>query len=239
MNVFNKILTALRGSVREIGESLVDVNATRIYEQELVDAKQHLAQAKQDLTLVMAKQMQAEREIGRLQAEVERYEGHGAEALDKAQPQLAEEVAEHIASLERELAEQIRARDSFGANVARLKEMIRQTEAKLREHERELAMAKTTESVYRATQSISQSMSGGGSKLIGAKESLDRIKQRHTDLADRMTAAEQLDAEIGDKALEAKLAAAGIGDDAERKQAILERLVARRAEQGAKPQTGE
>ena len=69
MNVFNKILTALRGSVREIGESMVDANATRIYEQELVEAKQHLAQAKQDLTLVMAKQMQAEREIGRLQAE--------------------------------------------------------------------------------------------------------------------------------------------------------------------------
>ncbi len=139
MNVFNKILTALRGSVREIGESLVDANATRIYEQEVVEAKQHLAQAKQDLTLVMAKQMQAEREIARLQAEVERYESHGAEALDKSQPQLAEEVAGHIASLERELAEQTRARDSFGANVVRLKEMIRQTEYKLREHERELA----------------------------------------------------------------------------------------------------
>ncbi len=239
MNVFNKILTALRGSVREIGESLVDANATRIYEQEVVEAKQHLAQAKQDLTLVMAKQMQAEREIARLQAEVERYESHGAEALDKSQPQLAEEVAGHIASLERELAEQTRARDSFGANVVRLKEMIRQTEYKLREHERELAMAKTTESVYRATQSISQSMGGGGSKLIGAKESLDRIKQRHVDMADRMTAAEQLDAEIGDKALQAKLAAAGIGDDAERKQAILARLTARRTESDAKPGTGE
>ena len=239
MNVFNKILTALRGSVREIGESMVDANATRIYEQELVEAKQHLAQAKQDLTLVMAKQMQAEREIGRLQAEVERYESHGAEALDKSQPQLAEEVAGHIASLERELAEQTQARDSFGANVVRLKELIRQTEYKLREHERVLAMAKTTESVYRATRSISQSMSGGGSKMIGAKESLDRIKQHHADLADRMTAAEQLDAEIGDKALEAKLAAAGIGEDADRKQAILARLAARRAGQDAKPQTGE
>lgn len=239
MNVFNKILTALRGSVREIGESVVDANATRIYEQETVDAQHHLNQAKQDLTSVMAKELQAGREIARLQIEIERYENHAAAALDKAQPQLADEVAERIVALESELATQTHARDAFVANVARLKELIRKTEAKLREHERELAMAKTAESVFRATQSISQSMAGGGSKLIGAKESLDRIKQRHTDLADRMQAAEQLDAELGDKALEAKLAAAGIGSDAERKQAILGRIAARRAVPGAESPQGE
>lgn len=239
MNVFNKILTALRGSVREIGESVVDANATRIYEQEIVDAQHHLNQARQDLTAVMAKEMQAGREITRLQLEIERYENHAAAALDKAQPQLANEVAERIVALDSELATQTQARDTFAANVARLKELIRKTEAKLREHERELAMAKTAESVFRATQSISQSMAGGGSRLLGAKESLDRIKQRHTDLADRMLAAEQLDAELGDKALEAKLAAAGIGDDSERKQAILARIAARRAAPGAEPQQGE
>ncbi|WP_137937439.1 PspA/IM30 family protein [Chitinivorax sp. B] len=227
MNVFNKILTALRGSVREIGESVVDANATRIYEQEIMDAKHHLSQAKQDLTLVMAKEMQAQRDIARLNGEIAKYEQHALQALDKDAATLAEEVAERIAILEVELTGQIKVKEEFAGNIVRLKELIKQTEAKLREHERELAMAKTTESVYRATQSISQSMHGGGSKLISARESLDRIKQRHTELSDRIKATEQLDNELGDKALDAKLAAAGIGAQVNGKQVVLDRLKAK------------
>jgi hypothetical protein len=90
-------------------------------------------------------------------------------------------------------------------------------------------MAKTTESVYRATATIAQNVGAGGSKLMTAKESLDRIKQRHQDLADRMMAAEQLDSETGTKALENKLAAAGIGENAERQSRVMERIRARQA----------
>ena len=39
MSVIGKILTLLRGSARELGESVVDANATRIYEQEIIDAR--------------------------------------------------------------------------------------------------------------------------------------------------------------------------------------------------------
>ncbi len=227
MAVFSKILTMLRGDVRQIGQSIVDSNANTIYEQEIVEAKAHVATAKQDLTGVMAKQMQAEREIERLGAEMRRYEDLAVEALHKNQDSLAEEVASKVADLEVALAEQSAARDDFANHILRLKDLIRNAEATLREHERELAMAKTTESVYRATATISQSMGNSGSKLMSAKESLDRIKQRHQDTADRMEAADQLDGEFGNRALEAKLAAAGIGETAKRKAEVMARLKAR------------
>ncbi|WP_066256541.1 PspA/IM30 family protein [Hydrogenophaga flava] len=232
MSVMKKVMTLLRGSVREIGETVVDANATRIYEQEILDAKQSIAQAKDDLAGVMAKEMQSARQIEKLQAEIERYEGLAVEALDKSQEALAEEVAGKVGGLEQELQEQTRAHAAYAVQVTRLKDLIKQAEARIREHEREIGVAKTTESVYRATRSISENIGQGGSKLMSARESLDRIKQRHEDLADRMTAAEQLNNEFGQGALEKKLAAAGVGDEAKRQSDVMARIRARRAAQG-------
>ncbi len=61
MSVLKKIMTAIRGGAREVGELIVDQNGTRIFEQEIKDAQEHLHKAKQDLTDVMAKQMQSAR----------------------------------------------------------------------------------------------------------------------------------------------------------------------------------
>lgn len=237
MSVMKKVMTLLRGSVREIGETVVDANATRIYEQEILDAKHSIAQAKDDLAGVMAKEMQSARQIEKLQAEIDRYEGLAVEALEKSQEALAEEVAGKVGGLEQELAEQTRAHAAYAVQVTRLKDLIKQAEARIREHEREIGVAKTTESVYRATRSISENIGQGGSKLMSARESLDRIKQRHEDLADRMTAAEQLNNEFGQGALEKKLAAAGVGDEARRQSEVMARIRARRAAQGGTPPT--
>lgn len=229
MAVFSKILTMLRGDMRSIGQSVVDSNATRIYEQEIVEAKAHVATARQDLTAVMAKEMQATREIERLGSDLQRYETLAVEALQKNQAALAGDVAAKVADIETAMAAQSVVRDELTAHIARLKDLIRGAETVLRDHERELAMAKTTESVYRATATISSSMGSGGSKLMSAKESLERIKQRHQDTADRMQAADALDGEFGDKALERKLAAAGIGDASRHKADVMARLQQRAA----------
>jgi phage shock protein A len=234
MSVIRKVVTLLRSSARELGESVVDANASSIYAQEILDAKRSIEQARGDLTGVMAKEMQTARRIEHLQSEIARYEVMAVEALSKSHESLAEEVAGKVAALEMELDEQTQAHASYAVQVAKLKDLIKAAEARIREHERELAIATTTESVYRATRSISENLGSGGSRLVNARESLERIKQRHQDLSDRMTAAEQLDAEMGQRALERKLAAAGIGADADRARKVMERIRALQAEQ-AKP----
>lgn len=229
MSVIKKMMTLLRGSARELGESVIDANATRIYEQEILDARHSIDQAKGELTGVMAKEMQTARQIEKLRAEVQRYEGLAVEALNKSQEGLAEEVAAKVGALEAELDEQTQAHAAYAVQVARLKGLIKTAEARIRDHERELGMARTTESVYRATRSISENIGSSGSKLVNARESLERIKQRHEELADRMTAAERLDDELGHGALEKKLAAAGIGDESDRTRKAMERIRARQA----------
>ena len=45
MSVIKKLVTLLRGSARELGQSVVDGNATRIYEQEIIDAKASITES--------------------------------------------------------------------------------------------------------------------------------------------------------------------------------------------------
>ncbi|WP_016956937.1 PspA/IM30 family protein [Catenovulum sp. SX2] len=224
MSIFKKIFTAIRGGATEMGEAIVDANSTRIFEQEIRDAENHLTKAKRDLTDVMAKQMQTSREVERLKKEIQTHEGYATQALNQGNEALALEVAEKMASLETELAAQQSALQNFDASVARLKDLIKKSERQLADYKRQLSVVKTTDSVHKATAAITDNFVSGNSKLLNAKESLERIKAKQQNFDDRMAASEQLQAESGDASLEAKLKAAGIGEQNSSADAILARL---------------
>ncbi|AVI66653.1 MULTISPECIES: PspA/IM30 family protein [Shewanella] len=229
MGILNKILTAFRGGATEVGQSIVDANSTRIFEQEIRDAEKHLTNAKRELTDVMAKEMQASREIDRLKRSIAEHEGYATQALDKGNEALAIEIAEKIAQLDQELSEQQSANDSFSAHAARLKDLVKKTERQLSDYQRQLSMVKTTESVQKATATITDSFASSNSKLLNAKDSLERIKARQQQFDDRLKAAETLADENSDKSLQAKLAEAGIGEQKSNANAVLDRIKARKS----------
>lgn len=220
-------MTAVRGGVTEAGEAVVDANSTRIFEQEIRDAENHLTKAKRDLTEVMAKQMQAAREVERIQREINTNEGYAGQALNKGDEALALEIAEKVSTLETELTTQQSALESFTASVARLKELIKKSERQVADYKRQLSVVKTTDSVHKATAAITDNFVSGNSKLLNAKESLERIKAKQQNFDDRLKASEQLEAESGDASLEAKLKAAGIGDQASSANSVLDRIKAK------------
>jgi phage shock protein A len=224
MSIFKKILTAVRGGATEVGEAIVDANSTRIFEQEIRDAENHLTKAKRDLTDVMAKQMAASREVTRLKREISEHESFATQALEKGNEALALEVAEKIASLDNELSDQQTSFEQFSTGADRLKDLIKKSERQVNEYKRQLSMVKTTDSVQKATAAITDNFVSGNSKLLSAKDSLERIKAKQQNFDDRLKASEQLEAETGDKSLEAKLQAAGIGSQQSDASSILARL---------------
>lgn len=228
MGLFNKIITAIRGGAREIGETIVDANGLRIFEQEIKDSEENLEKAKKDLTEVMAKEMQAKRKVEELTKDIEKHEGYVAKALEKGDEALALEVAEKMTELASELEVQTSTATSFGAHCSRLKDMIKKTAKALADMKRQFVMVKTTESVQKATQSITTNYASSGSKLLTAKESLDRIKNRQKDLDDRMAAGDILEGEFEGKDLEAKLREAGIGEGSTSAQDILDKIKAKK-----------
>lgn len=224
MSIFKKIITAVRGGVTEAGEAIVDANATRIFEQEIRDAEKHITIAKRDLTEVMAKQMQAARELAQTQASIKEHEGYAVQALNQGNEALALEVAEKISELESNELEQQQANESYLKNADRLKELIKKSERQLVEHKRQLSMVKTTESVHKATSAITDNFTASNSKLLNAKDSLERIKKKQALYDDKLKAAEQLESENVDNSLQNKLQAAGIGAEKTNAQSVLDRL---------------
>lgn len=209
--ILSKLMTAIRGGAREAGEAVIDANATRIYAQEIADAKNNLAKAKRELTDVMATQTRGKREIKTLQEDAVKYEEAAMAAVEKNEEELALSCAEKVGEIQNELATQEQMLAQTSAQVNNLKAMIKKTETTIREHERELKMVKTTASVQKATQSINSTQNSGANKLLDAKSSLDRIKERQQQTFDRMDAAEELEKEMGSSSLDEKLAEAGIG----------------------------
>jgi len=228
MGILNKIITAFRGGATEVGQTIVDANSTRIFEQEIRDVEKHLTRAKRDLTDVMAKEMHANREIDRLKRSIAEHEGYVTQALDKGNETLAIEVAEKIAQLDEELIQQQTSNDSFSSHSVRLKELVKKTERQLSAYQRQLTMVKTTESVQKATASITDSFASSNSKLLNAKDSLERIKARQQQFDDRLKASEILAEENSNKSLHAKLAQAGIGEQKSNANAVLDRIKARK-----------
>ncbi len=229
MSVLKKIMTAIRGGAREVGELIVDSNGTRIFEQEINDAQDHLHKAKQDLTEVMAKQMQSARKVEGLKRDVAEHEGYAVQALDKGNEELALEIAEKISELETELTDQQEVHTQFSDHAKRLKELVKKTERQIKEYERQLTMVKTTESVQKASAAITDNFASSNSRMLSAKDSLERIKQRQQNNFDRLAAAEALESENADKSLKDKLRDSGIGPEEKNASSVLDRIKAIRA----------
>lgn len=224
MNVLSKIFTAIRGGAREAGEAIVDANAVRIFEQEIADSKKHISKAKDSLTTVMAEKMQAARKMGVIKHDIAENESHVVKALEKGEEALALEVAEKIANLERGLEDQQQIRDNCAVHIKKLKAQVQSAERQINENERQLNIIKTTESVHKATSAINNSFIESGSKVINAKESLERIKKKQKMREDKLKAAEELNQGSYDKSLQDKLMEANITKSSNDGNAVLERI---------------
>ena len=228
MQIFKKLMTALRGGAREVGEAVVDAQGTRIFEQEILDAKDKLDTAKLELTNLMAKHTQSERDVQLTKAELKKQEGFVNDALDKDNEKLALEIATVVADLEGELAEKKAAEQSFEAHVESLRGHMKKAESQIVDYERQLTMVKTTESVQKASAAINDTFASTHSELRSAKDSLERIKAKQVHESDRLAASEELERELTGADLKERMTSAGIGNDGADASSVLDRIKAKR-----------
>ena len=226
MSMLKKLFTAVKGGAREAGESIIDANAIRIFEQEIHEGKEAITTAKRNLTEVMAKEMQLTRHVKALEEKITQHEAFASQALDKGDESLALEIAGKIAEFEEEKTAQSPALSQYQQHIASLKQQIKDAEKLLQENQRQLSIVKTTESVQRATLAVSDTFTAGDSSMASAKESLERIKQRQTERQDRLAAEKALANET--QSLEQKLKAAGIGETHDSSADILARIKAKK-----------
>ncbi|MAG68137.1 MULTISPECIES: PspA/IM30 family protein [Pseudomonadaceae] len=225
MNVWSKLLTAMRGGAQEAGEALVDSQALRILDQEIRDADAELHRSREALANIMAKQKLAADKLSKVSARIAEYEQYALKALESGNETLAREVAEKIAGLENEAKLESEQAEAYATSVANLRQAVQQAEGNIKRLKQQVDVVKATESVQKAQLAVSQRYGGSQAKMHTALESLERIKQKQAERGARMEAAAELAVEGSpDQALEEKLRAAGITPASGSADSVLERL---------------
>ncbi len=224
MNIWAKMMTALRGGVNEAGEAIVDSQALRILDQEIRDASEELKQPKDSLAAIIAREKLAKEKAGQIKAKIEEHEGYALKALEQKEEALAREVAEKIADLENQLTVEEESSGSFAESASSLRAAINQAEGNLRRLKQQVDTVKATESVQRAQATVAERHSGSNSKLRTAMDSLERIKEKQALKAATMNAASELANDSDEASLADKLEKAGITAKSNSANDVLERL---------------
>lgn len=224
MNIWAKMMTALRGGVNEVGEAVVDSQALRILDQEVRDASEELKQSKDSLAAIMARQKLAEENSNKFKKDIKEHEGYAIKALDKGDEALAREVASKIADLENRLEEEQNAAKGYKQSVDKLRLTIQQTERNIKRLKQQVDTVKATESVQRAQAAVAERHSGSHSKLRTAMDSLDRIKEKQALKDAQMAAAAEMAEDSVDNSLQTRLQEAGIAPGEKSADDVLARL---------------
>jgi len=235
MNVWNKLLTAVRGGVNDFGEGLVDSQALRIIDQEIRDADEELKKSREALASMMARQKIADDAVKRLEIKITEYEGYALKALEKGDELLGLEVAEKIASLEIERNAEADRSAEVAESVASLRRTVTQAENNIQRLKQQVDTIKATESLQKAQMTVARRQGGSDAKLQTALESLERIKLRQQGTAAEIDAYHALDKESTNDDLEAKLRAAGIIVSEVSAESVLARLKEKQASADEEP----
>src|SRR5690606_31689049 len=160
MNVWRKLLTAVRGGAHEVGEAVVDSQALRILDQEIRDADDELHRSREALAGIMARQKLAAERVAKLQDQITEYEGYALKALD---------------------GEERNKTDGYGNSMDQKRKAIIKAEGNIKRLKQQVDTVKATESVHKSQLAVSQRHSGSQAKMHTALESLERIKQKQAE----------------------------------------------------------
>ena len=221
MNIWAKMMTALRGGMNEAGEAFVDTQALRILDQEVRDAAEELKQSKDSMAEIMARQKLGEEKTSNLHKDISQNEDYARQALAKNEEALALEVAAKIADLEVQLKLEEDAVDGYKKSVKQLRTATKQAEANIKRIKHQVDTVKATENVQRAQAVVAERHSGSNSRLRTAMDSLERIKEKQALAGAQFEAAREMSEETSDQSLTERLEDAGIARSADE---ILKRL---------------
>ncbi|MCK4841608.1 MAG: PspA/IM30 family protein [Methylococcales bacterium] len=224
MNVWSKLMTALRGGANEMGEIFADAQALRILDQEVREASDELNISRNSLADMMAREKVSEQKCSSLNTEIAEYEDYAIKALEKQDEPLALELAEKIATLETQLNTEQNARNEYKQSIDSLRNSIKQADSNIKQIKFQIDTIKATENVQRAQAAVAQRHSGSTSKLTTAMESLERIKEKQQLKTAKFNASEELAEDVSNDSLKNRLEDAGIMPGRLNGETVLARL---------------
>lgn len=222
--MFKQLITLARGRSFDATEAFIDENALSILRQQLRDAATAVEQSRKALAVVMA---YAEREkitLAKTQTQIKTLETRALEALEKGHEDLASEAADAIAELEAEASATQQAIATYNSEIARLRSLLKESEAQLVELKRGQRLAEANDKAIKLRGALPNI---ARTDLDEATQTLKRLQDKQDQAAATASAMAQLSTRLKAESLDDRLAAAGCGAPKQSSgAAVLERLKA-------------
>jgi len=222
--MWKQLVTLLRGSAHEAGQSVVDKRALVILDQQIRDAHAAQGKARDDLATLTAKRRLIEKDTEALTAQRSKYEASARAAMERGDMDLAREVAERLATIESEQATKAPQIADLRSAEDRIRGIIKQSDSKIQALAREVEVVRANESVQKAQASVAASYGGTISSMGSAADSLKRIKEQQAIRDEKFRASAELEDMRTGADLDAKLRNAGLLEGSSSADDILARL---------------
>ncbi|MGU3667482.1 PspA/IM30 family protein [Methylobacterium sp. A49B] len=213
----------MRGAIADNAQAIHDANAVTILRQQIRDAAGALATARRELAVALAYHAAEARALDAITGRIETLSDGARRALADGRDDLGTEAATLIAALEDERADRQDAADRFAAETERLKRLVAQGAERLRDLDRGLQTARTTEAMRRAGLEGRRVTTLSAGALGEAERTLARLRTRQAAEADVAEALADLET-AATAGIEADLDAAGYGRRRTDPRAVLDRL---------------
>jgi|GEM_PF-3638855 len=217
MSLFKKFLANARTGIRDNCDMRVDADSIRQLEDELGAIGEQLKQARKELAATQEREAAERAKVADAEVEITALERETTYALDRGDETLAQGIAERIADIEEVVAEAIKQRSTVLQQAENLRERIKRDERELTEFNRQMLMLRTTDCVQKITSAINDMLAADSAKVFSATESLERIRKKQHEAAERLKAAGAKEEEFQANRLRA-----------ESVNAVLERIRAKR-----------
>lgn len=143
MGIFNKLTTLVRGTARESAEILLDANAIRVFEQEVVDVEQSIQLRKQAMSEVIVARGQIEQEIKSIKTVISKREEQAAALIENnSEGDLLDEIAEDIVQYEDTLTNLELQHKDMSKRIIAIEGTLRKALLEITQYRRDLRLAK-------------------------------------------------------------------------------------------------
>lgn len=226
MSILKNLFTLVKGKTTEAGQAVVDKNAISIFEQQIRDAENALAQAEKELASSMSEKQLKEKQLEQLNEKEITYSNKMEEVVnqydsttDETQKQKFMELAQKLqAELEDIATEKSQVQtliDNQNNVINDLKSVLKDSKRSISKNKSEIANLKSQENLNKANENLQSNLSNAANSTSGMNASMERIKQRQEKKSLDLKNKRALQEESDGSSLEKELEAAGIGSKKE------------------------
>lgn len=143
MQVLQKFYTLMRGGARESAQIILDANALRIFEQEIIDVEQMVHARKQAMAEVIAARKQLEREIASVEHLIEKREQQAQQLLERhEEDDMLTAIATELVDLEQSKRNLDTQHKALCVRIEKMKSYIQKALQDVMRYRRDLRLAR-------------------------------------------------------------------------------------------------